>query len=124
MPRGVRTGPDGTAQMTGRGAGYCSGNDKSGSNNPDAGRGAAFGPGRGRGAGKGLRQTDATNFTPATPEKDVLTFPPVTPVLDEKESSEFWQLKDEVHSMFQSLEGIHKGIYNRIEALENTESTQ
>lgn len=58
MPRGDRTGPDGTGPMTGRGAGYCAGYAMPGFANPVGrtgrcfGRGAAgAGMGFGRGAG-------------------------------------------------------------------------
>lgn len=53
MPRGDRTGPEGRGPRTGRGFGYCAGNDRPGyqTDGPPAGRG--FGRGRGfrRGGG-------------------------------------------------------------------------
>lgn len=52
MPRGDRTGPDGTGPMTGRGAGFCAGYDVPGYANPAPGRGFGFGMGRGRGGGR------------------------------------------------------------------------
>ena len=53
MPGGDRTGPAGMGPMTGRAAGYCTGNQMPGFANPVAGRGYGFG-GRGRG-GMGRR---------------------------------------------------------------------
>jgi hypothetical protein len=47
MPRGDRTGPEGTGPMTGRGAGYCAGYDVPGYMNSGPGRG--FGRGLGYG---------------------------------------------------------------------------
>ena len=52
MPRGDGTGPTGMGPMTGRGAGYCAGNQAPGYANPVSGRG--FGPGFGRGRGIGF----------------------------------------------------------------------
>lgn len=49
MPRGDRTGTLGYGPMTGRGAGYCTGNGAPGYMNPAYGRGRGFG-----GAGRGL----------------------------------------------------------------------
>lgn len=53
MPRGDRTGPDGKGPKTGRGLGYCSGNDKPGytSERPRQGLGRGLGRGFGRGYG-------------------------------------------------------------------------
>lgn len=62
MAGGDRRGPDGRGPMTGRGLGYCAGNDRSG-HQVDAlppgrglGRGAGRGYGRGRGFGRGFRR--------------------------------------------------------------------
>ena len=62
MPRGDRRGPEGRGAMTGRGLGYCSGNDQPGfradAAPQGAGRGfrngAGRGPGFGRGSGRAL----------------------------------------------------------------------
>lgn len=58
MPRGDGTGPNGTGRMTGRGAGYCTGNNTPGYANPNTttgyGRGYATprpATGYGRGGG-------------------------------------------------------------------------
>ena len=58
MPRGDRRGPEGTGPMTGRGLGYCAGNDQPGfaanAAPQGAGRGPRNGAGRGPGFGRGL----------------------------------------------------------------------
>ena len=58
MPGGDRTGPEGRGPRTGRGAGYCIGNEEPGYMDPGPRRGAGFGFGfgRGRGAGWGWRE--------------------------------------------------------------------
>lgn len=55
MPRGDGTGPRGQGQMTGRGAGYCSGSGMPGYANPVPGRGFGMGIGGGRGFAGGGR---------------------------------------------------------------------
>jgi hypothetical protein len=61
MPKGDGTGPNGAGKMTGRGAGYCSGNKTPGYNNPNTavtygqGRGPAANGRRGQGRGFGPR---------------------------------------------------------------------
>lgn len=64
MPRGDRRGPEGAGPMTGRGLGYCAGNEQPGFTanaapqgagrglRNGAGRGPGFGRGRGRGNGR------------------------------------------------------------------------
>ena len=51
MPRGDRTGPMGMGMRTGRGAGYCSGEDRPGYATAGYGYRCGWGPGRGRGYG-------------------------------------------------------------------------
>ena len=51
MPYGDRTGPLGQGPMTGRGAGYCAGNNMPGSASPGFGFGRRGGWGRGGGFG-------------------------------------------------------------------------
>ncbi len=53
MPGGDRTGPEGRGPKTGRGEGYCTGNDEPGFTDPGPRRGFGFGFGAGRGAGWG-----------------------------------------------------------------------
>lgn len=54
MPGGDRTGPAGMGPMTGRAAGFCTGNNVPGFANPVAGRGFGFGRGFGMGRGMGF----------------------------------------------------------------------
>ncbi len=59
MPGGNRTGPMGAGPMTGRAAGYCTGNTAPGYANVGfanrgVGRGFGFGRGPGRGMGRGM----------------------------------------------------------------------
>ncbi|MCA1796576.1 MAG: DUF5320 domain-containing protein [Geobacteraceae bacterium] len=61
MPRGDRTGPNGLGSKTGRGAGYCSGNNEperttAGGRGVMGGTGGSRGGGGGRGMGRGLNQ--------------------------------------------------------------------
>lgn len=49
MPSGDRTGPEGCGPITGRGLGYCAGNDRPGYT---TGFGQGIGYGRGRGMGR------------------------------------------------------------------------
>jgi len=52
MPAGNKTGPQGMGPRTGRGAGYCAGNDSPGYANQ--GFGSGYGSGFGRGFGRGM----------------------------------------------------------------------
>lgn len=54
MPRGDRRGPDGAGPMTGRGLGYCSGNDQPGFTADEAPQGASRGFRNGKGRGRGM----------------------------------------------------------------------
>ena len=56
MPWGDRSGPMGMGPMTGRGAGFCAGNNQPGAMTPGwgYGRGRGFGRGFGRGRGPGF----------------------------------------------------------------------
>jgi hypothetical protein len=54
MPRGNKTGPEGKGPKTGRGLGYCSGNDKAGYEQDAPRQGARRGPKDGRGQGRRL----------------------------------------------------------------------
>ncbi len=58
MAKGDKTGPEGKGPRTGRGLGYCSGNDKAGFESEDKprqglSRGLRNGQGQGRGSGRG-----------------------------------------------------------------------
>jgi hypothetical protein len=86
MPRGDRTGPNGLGSRTGRGAGYCSGNNEPGyttaggrggagglGGRRGGGRGLGLGRGLNRGAGLGLRQRfgGAPEEIPPTQKEDL-----------------------------------------------------
>ena len=55
MPGGDRTGPLGAGAMTGRGVGFCSGNNQPGFVSAGFGGGRGFGRGFNRGGGRGRR---------------------------------------------------------------------
>lgn len=54
MPSGDRTGPEGTGPRTGRGLGYCNGNNSPGYTRGIPRGGGGFGRGYGRGLGRGF----------------------------------------------------------------------
>lgn len=76
MPRGDRTGPNGLGSRSGRGAGYCSGNNEPGCTTA-GGRGGRRGgsPGLGRGMNQGLglglrqRQSSVSDVTPPSQDE-------------------------------------------------------
>ena len=51
MPKGDKTGPEGKGPKTGRGLGYCNGNDKPGNESDQPRQGMARGPRNGQGNG-------------------------------------------------------------------------
>jgi len=55
MPKGDKTGPEGKGPKTGRGLGYCSGNDKPGFESNEPRQGMSRGPRNGQGLGRGRR---------------------------------------------------------------------
>ena len=57
MPKGDKTGPAGSGELTGRQMGYCTGHNTPGYMNPCFGRGFGQGFGRGRGFGRRLWTT-------------------------------------------------------------------
>ena len=68
MPGGDRTGPTGVGPATGRGAGYCTGSDVAGYQNPRGG----WGRGRRReGVGRGLQRGFRGGRGPAYAEPEV-----------------------------------------------------
>jgi hypothetical protein len=60
MPGGDRTGPEGRGPMTGRRAGFCTGNQAPGYEKPRYGFGRGLGRGSGRGYGRGFLRRDTT----------------------------------------------------------------
>ena len=77
MPGRDRTGPQSQGPMTGRGLGYCAGNDDPGSGSPAGGRfmgrgwGRGFGMGRGRGYGRGFGSGFGRGFGPDSIQQGV-----------------------------------------------------
>ena len=114
MPRGDRTGPSGFGPMTGRGAGYCTGNTVPGYANPygrgrggGGGRGWSRGMGRnwGRGWAHGWGYAPYAYAPPATPWGPVFNAPWGQAPTREQEA-EF--LKDQQESLKQQVEEIEK----------------
>ena len=112
MPAGDGTGPRGMGPRTGRGAGYCAGNDAPGYANPGPGRGFGMSWGRGRGwgvgrgGGRGWRNTYCATGLPGwtrygarpTPEQET-----------EFLRTQAERLKDELDSISQRIEELEKG---------------
>ncbi|MEA2062906.1 MAG: DUF5320 domain-containing protein [Gemmatimonadota bacterium] len=120
MPGGDRTGPMGQGPMTGRAAGYCTGNPVPGYTNPVAGRGAVgFGRGGGfGGGGRGYRNrfyaTGLTGWQRAAggaPAYAAGAFPPAP---QSTGGDEIEMLKAQAQNIQGTLENINK----RIEELE------
>jgi len=89
MPGGDRTGPMGAGPMTGRAAGYCAGNEGSGSANALGGRGFGGGRGCGGGGGRGRRARRnrfyATGLSGWQRAAAAPTEPAVAPAVSEEE---------------------------------------
>ncbi|NCC61118.1 MAG: hypothetical protein EOM12_09275 [Verrucomicrobiae bacterium] len=111
MPGGDRTGPMGQGPMSGRGAGYCAGNNQPGWTSAPMGGGRAWGGGQGggRGWGRGARRFQGNavpswNQAAMAPEPP----PPAVPGTTEGNSMEqkFNNLQKQVEGLSQSLEKI------------------
>ncbi|MFC1509244.1 DUF5320 domain-containing protein [Candidatus Omnitrophota bacterium] len=119
MPGGDRTGPQGMGPMTGRSAGYCTGNNVPGSMNPAGGRGMAMRRGRfyGGGGGFGRGRGFAGYGVPAVP-----LAAPVAPIVPQPlystvpidEGIELEALRGQSRELEATISGIQK----RIEELE------
>ena len=117
MPGGDRTGPGGMGPMTGRGAGYCAGNNVPGYMNPYGGRGMGYGRmmgGRGGGFGRGR------GFGWVAPPVVPAAYPavPVVPqpgfgAVPYDESTEL----EALHNQSQAIEATLSVIQQRIETL-------
>ena len=111
MPRGDRTGPGGMGPMTGRGLGYCAGDDMPGYMNPAPGRG--FGGGWGAGwrwrhwrHGAGLPGWAGFGYGPVAPVPPVYAAPTREQELDAlKRQAEFFKSQmDAVNKRLSELE--------------------
>jgi len=72
MPRGDKTGPEGNGAMSGRGLGYCAGNNSPGYVNNCCGRKRGFGAINGFGIGRGTGQGFGRRFW-TTPQEMIQT---------------------------------------------------
>lgn len=115
MPFGDGTGPDGRGSFTGRGVGYCAGNDRPGCYEPGFGygRGRGMGFGRGRGFGRGYGRFSNFNAyrAPYTPYQQN---EPVAGEFDNLEA-----LKQQQSWLKTQLEGISKRIDELVSTKEN-----
>ncbi len=114
MPGGDRTGPLGYGPGTGRGAGYCVGNDAPGFVSEGGFRGRAAGFGRGfwrrGGGGRGWRNRF---FATGVPGWRFYGYPVAAPPADSAESE-----KQALQSEAEALQAELKIIRQRLEALE------
>ncbi len=113
MPAGDRTGPQSRGPMTGRGLGYCAGNDDPGYVYPGGGRfmgrgrGGGFGMGRGRGYGRGFGSGFGWGFGPERVQRGAVPQRP-----DEIELAsmrdEIVYLKERIESLIGRIETTEK----------------
>ncbi|TDO78275.1 hypothetical protein DFR79_13017 [Halanaerobium saccharolyticum] len=125
MPRGNRRGPEGACQMTGRGLGYCAGNDQPGFTADTApqragrgfrngsGQGPRFGRGQGRGRGIGharaaVGRGRGAYHQPAENEAEDLNSP-------ESRNREITRLENLANTLSSELEIVK----NKIDELKN-----
>ncbi len=101
MPGFDRTGPEGRGSMTGRGAGYCAGNETP----RFANRGFGYGRGRGvmRGAGRGFGFGWERRVAPLYPQYDYEPLP-----LTKEE--EIQSLKTQSDQLQKELDSINKRV--------------
>lgn len=108
MPAGDNTGPEGMGPRTGRGAGYCAGNDAPGFAEP------GFGYGRGRGRGRGFANAPRQGFGfRGRPRRGMgyRAAPPVYPgAYEYTEEQEAADLKAQAGWLQQQLDAITKRI--------------
>lgn len=98
MPRGDRSGPMGLGSMTGRGAGFCTGNTVPGCMNAIPGNGGGFGRGLGRGYGRGRGGRQGWAFQGAPFAAQPVSVPQV---------DELTALKRQVKSYNEALQSIN-----------------
>lgn len=120
MPRGDRRGPEGRGPVTGRGLGYCTGNDQPGfaaekapqgagrAFRNGAGRGPGFGrargAGRGQGRGLGFASGRGAVYAPAGEEPDYDS--------EENKNREITRLENLANTLSSELEIVKKQIEN------------
>jgi len=107
MPGGDRTGPLGRGPMTGRKAGYCTGN-----NAPGYTYGPSMNLGRGFGRGRGFRNRRFWNYSPEPTQYPAQERPLDTSYSLEQEKQQLKQslqnLEDEIRQIKQRLTTITK----------------
>ncbi|MFW5787036.1 MAG: DUF5320 domain-containing protein [Halanaerobiales bacterium] len=114
MPRGDRTGPNGMGPMTGRGLGYCAGNNRPGYMEP--GPGPGFGRGYGRGFGRGFgRGMGYRRFGYYPPQAPANYNPAYNSSVNKEDELNY--LKDTAKNLEKELENINE----RIKELQNEE---
>jgi hypothetical protein len=101
MPGGDKTGPMGMGAMTGRGAGFCSGINRSGNANAVQGRGFGMGSGRGSWFPKSFGGHGWRNQYFATGQPGWMRFGPA--VADDKKA-----LKQRSQALRSELDAIKK----------------
>lgn len=112
MPRGDKTGPMGEGAMTGRGEGFCVGNDSPGFMNQSFGRGNGRGRGIGRrqGGGGNRYRNFARNFNPQVPTEELnKSF----------QQEELNNLKEQAQSLKGTLKNIELQVSRIQQELEN-----
>jgi hypothetical protein len=105
MPRGDRTGPSGMGPSTGRGMGFCTGNNQPGFASNFGGRG--FG---GSGFGRGWRNRNFAAGNPrwATQMPEYYPNVPAEPMQQMSTEQEIEMLKTESQNLQKSMENIEK----------------
>lgn len=114
MPWGDRTGPMGWGPMTGRGFGFCAGNDQPGCYaGPGGGRGLGRGRGRGFGPGRGFGRRGWFGAWP--PAQTYQAAPPAAGMAVEQEKE---MLKREAHNLKEAMTRLEQ----RLQELEDQTS--
>ena len=106
MAGGDRTGPNGMGPLTGRGAGYCAGNQVPGymQSAPGRGFGSGFGRGFGFGRGRGWRNWFQAAGVPGWLQAPAAGYqPPELPPDTEKQ-----MLSSQVDTLQKQLEAVNK----------------
>ncbi len=119
MPGGDRTGPAGLGPMTGRQAGYCTGNSVPGYQSAPMGRGFGRGLGRGMGAGqgRGFGRGYAWRRQPVIQSPQLVVQTPIEPRA--ASNPELDLLKAQADSIQNTLESINQ----RIQKLEESSAS-
>ena len=125
MPRGDKTGPMGEGAMTGRGEGFCAGNDQPGFISRSFGGGFGRGPGIGRGQGGGGRNR-RRNFdgrfigrTPRYYNQQV----PTEEFVTSSQQEELNYLKEQAQSLKGTLENIEQQVSKMQKEIEKKNNT-